>query len=186
MIKNLLNRVEEGFISLLLAAMTLEVFLEVILRYGFNMGVSYGTELTQHLSAWMVLFGASYGVKVGSHIGVDAFVRTLPPGGRRAVSSIAVFLALVYCGLIIFGSWGYLAKMYKIQLELQDMPVQRWIAHSPLILGYLLLAYRLIALLGKILTGKADGFKLVDEAKETMKMYVRKARTEEAGEGGRP
>lgn len=186
MIKNLLNRVEEGFISLLLAAMTLEVFYEVILRYGFNTGVSYGTELTQHLSAWMVLFGASYGVKVGSHIGVDAFVRTLPPGGRRAVSSFAIFLALIYCGLILFGSWGYLAKMYKIRLELQDMPIQRWVAHSPLILGYLLLAYRLIALLGKILTGKADGFKLVDEAKETMKMYVKKARTDEAGEGGRP
>jgi C4-dicarboxylate transporter DctQ subunit len=101
------------------------------------------------------------------------------------VSSFAILLALVYCGLIIYGSWGYLAKMYKVQLELQDMPIQRWVAHSPLILGYLLLAYRLIALLGKILTGKADGFKLVDEAKETMKMYVKKTGPEAAGEGGK-
>lgn len=183
MIKNLLNRVEEAFICLLLAAMTLEVFVEVILRYGFNTGVSFGTELTQHLSAWMVLFGASYGVKVGSHIGVDAFVRTLPPAGRRAVSSFAILLALVFCGLIMFGSWGYLSKVYKVQLELQDMPIQRWIAHSPLVLGYAMLAYRLVALLGKILTGKAEGFKLADEAKESMKMYVKKT-GEKAREGG--
>ncbi|MEW5774100.1 MAG: TRAP transporter small permease [Thermodesulfobacteriota bacterium] len=185
MIKNLLNRVEEAFICLLLAAMTIEVFIEVILRYVFNTGVSFGTELTQHLSAWMVLFGASYGVKVGSHIGVDAFVRTLPSVGRRAVSAFAILLALVYCGLIIYGSWGYLAKVYKVQLELQDMPIQRWIAHSPLVLGYAMLAFRLIALLGKILSGRAEGFKLVDEAKESMKMYVKKAGADEAGEGGK-
>ena len=185
MLRNLLNRAEEAFICLLLAAMTIEVFIEVILRYGFNTGVSFGTELTQHLSAWMVLFGASYGVKVGSHIGVDAFVRTLPPSGRRAMSTLAVLLALVYCGLILFGSWVYLAKMYKIQVELQDMPIQRWVAHSPLIIGYLLLAYRLICLLGRILTGKAEGFSLADEAKESMKMYVKKSGPQAAGGGGR-
>ena len=184
MFKNLVNRVEEAFICLLLAAMTIEVFIEVILRYVFNEGVSFGTELTQLLSAWMVLFGASYGIKVGSHIGVDAFVRTLPAKGRRVVSSIAILLALFYCGLIIYGSWGYLAKVYSVHLELQDMPIQRWVAHSPLILGYLLLAYRLIALWGKILTGQAEGFKLVDEAKETMKMYVKKSGADKAKEGG--
>jgi len=184
MLKNLLNRVEEAFICLLLAAMTIEVFVEVVLRYGFNTGVSFGTEFTQLLSAWMVLFGASYGVKVGSHIGVDAFVRILPVGGRRAVSSLAVILALVYCALIMYGAWGYLGMMYSIDVEMQDMPIPVWIAHSPLILGYLLLAYRLIALLVKILTGRAEGFKLVDEAKETMKVYVKKSGPERAGEGG--
>lgn len=185
MIKNLLNRVEEAFICLLLAAMTLEVFVEVILRYGFNTGISFGTELTQHLSAWMVLFGASYGIKVGSHIGVDAFVRILPPRGRRAMSTLAVLLALAYCALILYGSWEYLRKMYKIQVELQDMPIQRWVAHSPLIFGYLLLALRLIKLLGRILTGKAEGFSLADEAKESMKMFVKKTPPQAAGQGGR-
>jgi C4-dicarboxylate transporter DctQ subunit len=186
MLKNLLNRAEEAFICLLLAAMTIEVFIEVILRYGFNTGVSFGTELTQHLSAWMVLFGASYGVKVGSHIGVDAFVRTLPPSGRRGMSTLAVVLALAYCGLILFGSWGYLQKMYMIQVELQDLPIQRWVAHSPLLFGYVLLALRLIKLLGRILTGKAEGFSLADEAKESMKMYVKKSEPQAAGQGGRP
>ncbi len=174
MLKKVLNQLEEGIISLLLAAMTLEVFVEVIMRYVFNKGILWGTELTLHLGAWMVLFGASYGVKVGSHIGVDAFIRILPPGARRAVSVLSVILALCYCGLLIVGSWGYLHKMFVIGIELQDIPVQRWIAHSILLIGYVMLSWRLLQLLYQVARGRAEGFKLPDEAKEGIKMFVEK------------
>lgn len=38
MLKQILNKAEEGIISLLLVAMTLLVFLEVVLRFVFNTG----------------------------------------------------------------------------------------------------------------------------------------------------
>ena len=38
------------------------------------------------MSAWFVLLGVSYGLKVGAHIGVDAVVRLFPPVGRRITS----------------------------------------------------------------------------------------------------
>ncbi|WP_035252803.1 TRAP transporter small permease [Desulfocurvus vexinensis] len=173
-IRMILNRFEEGVISLLLAAMTLEVFVEVILRYGFNTGLLWGTELTLHLGAWMVLFGASYGIKVGSHIGVDAFLRVQPPAARRVISTLAVLGAMCYCVLVMIGAWAYLAKMYAIGIELQDIPVPRWMAHSILFIGYVMLFARLLELLVRVVTGKADGFKLPDEAKEGIKMYVKR------------
>ena len=69
---------EESFISLLLVSMTLLVFAEVVARFLFNVGFLWMEEVTLTLGAWFVLFGASYGVKVGAHIGVDAFVQVLP------------------------------------------------------------------------------------------------------------
>ena len=150
--------------------MTLLVFIEVVLRFGFGIGLLWAQELTLHLSAWMVLFGVSYGIKIGSHIGVDALVKILPPAVRRIISGIAVSACLVYCGLFSKGAWVYLAKMHKIGIEMEDMPVPKWLAHSILLIGMIMIAVRLIILLLAIITGKTDGFKLADEAKESMQL----------------
>ncbi|MBG0775526.1 MAG: TRAP transporter small permease [Desulfovibrionaceae bacterium] len=168
MLRTFINKLEEGIISLLLASMTLLVFVEVVLRFGFNTGLLWAQELTLHLSAWMVLFGASYGIKVGSHIGVDAFVRILPKKAARAVSLAACLLGLAYCGLFVKGSWVYLAKMYKIGIDLEDLPIPKWVAHSILLIGFVLIAIRLVQLFIAILQGRAEGFQLMDEAKESM------------------
>ena len=177
--KSFMQNLEEGIISLLLASMTLLVFVEVLMRFAFATGILWAQELTLHLSAWMVLFGASYGVKVGSHIGVDALVKILPAKAQRFVSLIAVLLCLVYCGLFIKGAWVYLEKMHMIGIELEDMPIQKWVAHSILLLGMVLLAFRLLDLFMKILKGKAQGFKLMDEAKDSM--YLAQEATDAAG-----
>ena len=78
MISTVVNRLEEGIIALLLAAMTSLTFVNVIMRYVFNSGLTWALEITEFLFAWLILFGMSYGVKVGSHIGVDALVRLFP------------------------------------------------------------------------------------------------------------
>ena len=121
MFLNIVNKLEEGVISLLLVLMTLLVFMEVVLRFGFNTGLLWAQELTLHMSAWFVLFGASYGIKVGAHIGVDAVVRLLPDKVHRVVSVLAIGLCLVYCGMFLYGSWEYLSKMYKIGIGLEDV-----------------------------------------------------------------
>ena len=130
--------------------MTLLVLVEVVMRFGFNTGFLWVQELTLHASAWLVLFGASYGIKVGAHIGVDSVVKMIPSGTRRWVSMAAVGLSLIYCGLFMYGGWIYLAKMLKIGIELEDLPIPRWIAHSVLFIGFFLLALRLIQLLAAL------------------------------------
>jgi len=183
MIRRIVNNLEEIIICLLLAAMTLLVFVEVVLRFGFGIGLMWSQELTLHLSAWMVLFGVSYGVKVGSHIGVDALVKIFPSPIRRVISGAAVLACLVYCGLFTSGAWVYLVKIHKIGIELDDMPIQKWVAHSILLIGMILIAIRLLILLWAIATGKADGFSMVDEAKESMHL-AEEAKAAAAAKGG--
>lgn len=168
MLLRMLNRAEEAIISLLLVAMTLLVFVEVVMRFVFNSGFLWAQELTLHVSAWFVLFGVSYGLKVGAHIGVDAFIKTLPELMQRLLSSLAVMLSLVYCGLFIYGSWIYLSKMKKIGIELEDLPVEIWIAHSILVIGLAFLSIRLLQLLWHIARGDVTGFAHKSEAEESM------------------
>ncbi len=168
MLSRIWNGFEETVIGLLLVSMTLLVFVEVFMRFIMNTGFLWMEELTLHMSAWMVLFGASYGVRVGAHIGVDAFINHLPDIIRRFLGSIAVLLSIVYCALIGYGAWFYLAKVKKYHIELEDIPVEKWIAHSILIIGMALLAVRLFGLLVRIIRGHSLGFETVDEAKKAL------------------
>ena len=102
MFLRIVNRAEEAVICFFLFATTLVVFFDVVLRFGFNTGFMWTTELSLHLSAWLVLFGVSYGLKVGSHIGMDAFVKLFPRNVQRLLTGIGVILALVYCWLILW------------------------------------------------------------------------------------
>ena len=182
MLKKMVNSLEESIICLLLASMTLLVFVEVVMRFGFGKGIMWAQELTLHISAWMVLFGVSYGIKAGSHIGVDALVKILPPKIRKFIGIIAVCACLFYCAMFIEGSWVYLSKMYKIQIELDDMPIQKWAAHSILLIGMIMIVWRLLQLLWGIFTGKNEGFALTDEAKESMHLAEE---TTQAAQGGK-
>ena len=166
--KDLVNTFEEKVISLLLVMMVLLVFIEVIMRFGFGTGFMWAQELTLLISAWFVLFGVSYGLKVGAHIGVDAIVKLLPHLWQRIVSSLAVLLSLVYCGLFLYGGWIYLAKMKKIGIELEDMEFPAWIAHSILFIGILFLTVRLAQLLWRIIKGERSGFPHTGEVEESM------------------
>lgn len=107
---------------------------------------------------------------MGSHIGMDAFVKLFPTVGRKLLSGVACIIALVYCGLVLYGSWIYLTKMYRIGIELEDLPIPTWLAHAMLLFGFSFLTIRLCILLYNIIFGDADGFKKVDEAKESMEI----------------
>ncbi|MBA4501647.1 TRAP transporter small permease [Marinobacterium marinum] len=181
-VRNLITHVEEAILSLLLLAMTLLVFVEVIARFGFNAGIHWAQEVTLLLSSWFVLFGASYGVKVGAHIGVDVFVKQLPSGLQRGVTLLAILLCLFYCGLFIYGSWVYLAKMKMIGIELEDVPIPKWTVMSILVIGFGLLLIRFLQLGWKVLRGEAEGFHFSDEAEESMEIAreLKKANGEES------
>ncbi|MEZ8148155.1 TRAP transporter small permease [Enterovibrio norvegicus] len=163
-----LHRFEEAGIGLLLVAMTLLVFFEVILRFFFNEGLLWAQELTLYMSAWLVLMGASWGLREGAHIGVDALVKHLPTGTQKVVTLIALGGCLAYCGLFLYGSWIYLSKMRMIGIEMEDMPIEKWKAMSCLVLGFALLALRVFSLGYEVWTGKRAGFGFIDEAKESM------------------
>ncbi|MGB0466985.1 MAG: TRAP transporter small permease [Pontibacterium sp.] len=170
MVQKIINRLEENILSLLMVSMTLLVFIEVILRFGFNTGIHWAQEVTLLLAAWFVLFGASYGVKVGAHIGVDVFVKLLPNGVHRAITLLAIVLCLFYCGLFIYGSWIYLAKLKMIGIELEDLPIPKWTTTSILVIGFVLLALRFLQLGWAVITGKSEGFHLADEGKESLEI----------------
>lgn len=157
------ERLEEGFIALLLVIMVLITFTQVILRYFFGTGLLWAVELTSYLFGWLVLFGASYVLKKRGHIGVDALVKLLPPWLARRVELIAVALCLFYTAIMCVGGYRYVATMYVIGLETEDMAIKRWVLLSIIPIGMILLFVRFLQIGWGIATNNNSGVLIADE-----------------------
>jgi C4-dicarboxylate transporter DctQ subunit len=166
----ILDHMEEWIIGLMLAAMTALTFLQVVMRYVFNSGFSWALELTTVFFSFMIFVGISYGVRVGSHIGVDALVKMMGHTARRNVSILAVLLSLLYVGLVLTGASTYVLKMKEVGIEFEDMPIERWQVLIIMPLGFLLTGWRFMQILIGLITGKTDSLRLADEAAEAMRL----------------
>ena len=113
-IKSPTDRFEETLIALILGSMTLVTFTNVVARYGFNSNILWAVEFTVFLFAWMVLLGASYAVKIGAHIGVDAILNLVSPSVRKVMSLIAVCVCIAFSLLLLKGSWDYWANFANL------------------------------------------------------------------------
>ena len=108
------NGFEETVIALLLGAMTMLTFCNVVLRYGFNSSIIWSLEVVLTLFAWLVLFGIAYGFKITAHLGVDAITNLLPRGGQKVLAILAGLLCIVYALLICKGAWDYWAPFANL------------------------------------------------------------------------
>ena len=115
------------------------------------------------------MIGISYCVRVRAHIGVDAAVRLFSPRARRVVGLVVLSLALLYAGLMLYGSVQYIIRMRIINVEAEDIPIKTWILSICLPLGFMALCIRLLEMGWRIITGQSEGYELADEAKEAVK-----------------
>ena len=101
---------EETLIAVLLGAMTLITFANVVARYVFNDNILWALESTVFLFAWMVLLGASYAVKIVAHLGVDVVLVLFPKPARLALGLVAALCCIAYAALLLKGGWDYWAN----------------------------------------------------------------------------
>ncbi|MGE0660386.1 MAG: TRAP transporter small permease [Reyranellaceae bacterium] len=171
MLARAMARLEEGLIALLLGVMTILTFTQVVMRYVFNDGLSWALEATMYMFGWLIFIGISYGVRIGSHIGVDALVRLMPPAGQRYAGLLAIALSLLYAALVLYGGYVYVDTMHTLGVEAEDLPIQRWLLVLIVPVGMALMIFRLLQAGWAILTGREGGLKLANEARETIEQF---------------
>ena len=85
-------------IAMALAVMVVLVFGNVVLRYGFNSGISVSEELSRWLFVWITFLGAIVAVKEQGHLGTDILLNRLSPIGQR-------ICLVISHGLMLFCTW---------------------------------------------------------------------------------
>ncbi|MEJ8838245.1 TRAP transporter small permease [Ramlibacter sp. AN1133] len=108
MLQALLDRLARALSAvmvLFLAAMVVLVFGNVVLRYGFNSGITLSEELSRWLFVWMTFLGALVGLHSHHHLGTDSLVSRLPLAGKKFCLGASHVLMLYLCWLMLAGSW---------------------------------------------------------------------------------
>lgn len=164
-----LGHLEEGLVALLMAALTLVTFVQVVARYVFNYSFVWALELNGVMFAWLIFVGMSYGVRVGAHIGIDAAVKQLGPRAARAAGMAATALCIGYAVIVMIGGWHYVAKMHEVGILMQDLPVPQWLPRIVVPLGFALLAFRFLQAFVQLARGEKTRL-LSDEAAEALRL----------------
>ena len=108
MIQNLIDRlcrIMSFVMVVFLAAMVVMVFGNVVLRYGFNSGITVSEELSRWLFVWMTFLGALVALRSHHHLGTDSLVSRLPVTGKKICLGLSHLLMLYLCWLMFRGSW---------------------------------------------------------------------------------
>jgi len=95
-----------------LVAMVIMVFGNVVLRYGFNSGISISDEMSRYCFIWLTYIGAMVAMREKGHLGVDTLVRRLPLGGKKLCFLFSEAMMLGCNVLFFWGTW----KMHDLQV----------------------------------------------------------------------
>ena len=102
-ISDIINRITEVILIVVLSAMAVVVFLQVIFRYVLNFPLFWTEEFARYCLVWSSLLGSAVAVKRGQHIAVTIFLERLPPSLRRAMTIIALVSVAVVLSIILWG-----------------------------------------------------------------------------------
>jgi TRAP-type C4-dicarboxylate transport system permease small subunit len=116
-----ITRVLNVLLAVLLAAMVVLVFGNVMLRYAFNSGITISEELSRWFFVWMTYLGAVVGLKERGHLGTDMLVSRLGPKGKRACLLVVQAAMLYITWLIFAGSLAQTRINWDVQAPVSEL-----------------------------------------------------------------
>lgn len=120
---NFAERVLRWLMVLSIGSMTLLVFLNVVLRYGFNSNLTITEEIGRYLFVWLTFLGGISAFIRHRHVQVDTFLRLMPVRLQWAVGVLSNLAMLVCCVLILIGGWQLTKSNLSNFLPISDLPV---------------------------------------------------------------
>jgi len=110
-----LNEVVKYLAAVLLASMTIIVFLQVLFRYVLNHPLDWSEELGSFAFVWMSLLGASIGLKRREHPRLDLVVNHFSSKAQRLIAEL-YNLAILFLLFVLFIYGVKLTVTMKSQL----------------------------------------------------------------------
>jgi TRAP-type C4-dicarboxylate transport system permease small subunit len=89
----------------LLSVMAIMVFVNVVLRYAFNSGVTVSEELSRYFFVWLTFVGAVVAFREHGHLGVETLVAHFGRTGRLVCMILSNILILACSAIFFWGTW---------------------------------------------------------------------------------
>ncbi|WP_343315843.1 TRAP transporter small permease [Brucella sp. BE17] len=98
-------KILEWLLVILLAGMAIMVFLNVVLRYGFNSGLNISDEMSRYFFVWLTFIGAVVTFREHSHLGVETLVMMFGRRGRVICMTLSNLIIIGCSAIFFWGTW---------------------------------------------------------------------------------
>jgi TRAP-type C4-dicarboxylate transport system permease small subunit len=142
-LRNLLIRLEEGLLVLMLSAMILLASWQILMRNLFDSGLFWADPALRMMVLWLALLGAIAATRDDRHIRIDILSRFLGVRGKAWVHALNDLFSSLICGLIAWhgGRLVYFEWQDGTQL-FGGLPA--WLGESIIPLGFGIMALRFL------------------------------------------
>ncbi len=138
-------------------------FINVVLRYGFDMSLTWAGELTNYFFIWSALFGAAYGFRQGAHTSVTLLITQFSPAVTKFFLVLANLISVLYLGLLSYFGYELVIMLVDFGEMSVDLGIPMWIPHLVLPISFALAAYRVAEKLIELYRTKANDIELFNE-----------------------
>ena len=105
----------KAMVVFFIGTMVVLVLGNVILRYGFNSGITVSEELSRWAFVWLTFTGAIIAMREHTHLGMDTVVSKLPVLGKK-ICYVLSHLIMIAC-VLLFMSGAYDQTIINIGVE---------------------------------------------------------------------
>ncbi|MBR4015029.1 MAG: TRAP transporter small permease [Anaerotignum sp.] len=158
--KYILDHVEEFFMIPLIFAMSIIIFVQVIMRYIFQNSLTWSEELARYLFVWLVYFSVSYTARREKHIRIDAAINLYPKKLRPYIELLSEIIVLAFSVFIaVTGVTVFKKITWSGQLSPAIGIPMQFVYAAPLV-GFVLTAIRqlqcIVRRAGKLSHGETE------------------------------
>ena len=107
------DNVERYICQALLCLFIALLFVQVVLRVGFNHGYAWIEELARFAFVWFVFLGAAYGARRSAHNRVTLHLKKLPPGWRNGIHLLGDGVWIAFNTLMTVKSIEVIRSMFE-------------------------------------------------------------------------
>jgi len=118
-----LFKVFDALVVLGMAVISILIFTNVVLRYGFSSGIPFAVEVSRVVLVWVIFLGSVVALAKGAHLGVESLVVRLPRRARFVCFLVSYGLMLWCCWLLARGSWSLTVIEWDNVEALSGIPV---------------------------------------------------------------
>ena len=138
------EHLEEFFIIPLMFAMSIIIFIQVIMRYVFQNSLTWSEELARYMFVWLVYFAGSFTARREKHIRIDAAINLYPKKIRPYIEILSEIIVLAFSIFIaITGVTVFQKITWSGQISPANGLPMQFVYAAPLV-GFVLTAIRQI------------------------------------------
>ena len=136
------ENLEKTICTALALLMIAVLFLQVVMRRGFNRSLFWSEELARYTMIWLIYIGVSYAAKLKRHIKIEGFLSVIPKASRPYMLLFGEILFWGFAVFIVIVSFGLVQLQMEFGARSPALDIPLSVVYAAPTVGFLLTTIR--------------------------------------------